>query len=117
MKIEFLNQVRAFVADYWGEWPSRLFAETSVNCDLGMDGDDGVEFMDAFSVRFGVDLTEFPHDNYFGPEGMVTPISLIDAFIARLTTGRWTRLAPLTLRQLAEAAENGRWVESRRETS
>ena len=114
MKIELLKQVRAFVADYWSEPPSRLFAETSVNCDLGMDGDDGVEFMDAFSSRFGVDLTEFPHDNYFGPEASATPISLIEAFIRRLSTGRWTTLAPLTLRHLAEAAENGRWVEAPR---
>ena len=110
VKIELLKQVRAFVAEYWSEPESRLFAETSVNCDLGMDGDDGVEFMDAFSVRFNVDLTEFPHDKYFGPEASATPISFIHASIRRLTTGRWTNLSPLTLRQLAVAVENGRWV-------
>ena len=109
-KIELLKQVSAFVAEYWYEPESGLFAETSVNCDLGMDGDDGVEFMDAFSVRFNVDLTEFPHDKYFGPEASATPISFISAFIRRLTTGRWTNLRPLTLRQLADAVENGRWV-------
>lgn len=110
VKIELLKQVRALVAEYWNEPESRLFAETSVNCDLGMDGDDGVEFMDAFSVRFNVDLTEFPHDKYFGPEASATPISFINASIRRLTTGRWTNLSPLTLRHLAEAVENGRWV-------
>ena len=110
VKTELLKQVRDFVAEYWYEPESGLFAETSVNCDLGMDGDDGVEFMDAFSEHFNVDLSEFPHDKYFGPEAGATPISFITAFIRRLTTGRWTNLSPLTLRQLAAAAENGRWV-------
>ena len=47
---------------------NRLSAETSVNDDLGMDGDDGVEFMQAFGKRSPLTLTAFPHERYFGPE-------------------------------------------------
>lgn len=112
---QLLKDVIAFVAEYWNEPESRLMAETSVNDDLGMDGDDGDEFMQAFSARFAVDLSAFPHDKYFGPEASATPLSFIAAIILRLTTGRWTKLSPLKLRQLAEAAKRGSWVESPRE--
>ena len=107
--MELLNDVIAFVAEYWDEPKSRLFAETSINNDLGMDGDDGLEFMEAFSRRFAVDLRTFPYDNYFGPEAAATPVSIIASMIRWITTGKSTNLAPLTLRQLALAAENGSW--------
>ena len=100
------------MAEYWGEPKSRLFAETSINNDLGMDGDDGLEFMEAFSGRFAVDLGTFPYHNYFGPEAPANPISIIVAMIRWITTGKSTNLSPLTLRQLAVAVENGRWVSS-----
>lgn len=112
MNMALLNEVTAFVVEYWGEPKSGLSAETSINDDLGMDGDDGLEFMEAFSRRFAVDLAAFPYDNYFGVEASATPISLIASALRRLTTGKWTTLSPLTVRQLAEAAENGRWEPS-----
>ncbi len=110
MNTELLNEVIAFVAEYWEEPKSRLSAETSINQDLGMDGDDGDEFMQAFSRRFAVDLGTFPYDNYFGVEAAATPISITVTLFRRLTTGKWSKHSPLTLRQLAEAVENGSWV-------
>lgn len=110
MNEDILNEVIAFVAEYWEEPKSQLTAETSINEDLGMDGDDGLEFMQAFSQRFAVDLATFPYDNYFGVEAAATPISIIAMMIRWLTTGKSTNLSPLTLRQLAVAVENGNWV-------
>ena len=116
MNDELLEEVKSFVAEYWREPKDRLRAETSVNDDLGMDGDDGSEFMQAFGERFAVDLTDFPHDKYFGPEAGANPLSLAAGVIRCLTTGRWSDLAPLTLRALAKAAGHRRWpVELRRE--
>jgi uncharacterized protein DUF1493 len=109
MNMELLNEVIAFVAEYCEEPKSRLTADTSINNDLGMAGDDGLEFMQAFSQRFAVDLRTFPHDKYFGVEAAATPISIIAAMIRWLTMGKSSKLSPLTLRQLAEAVENGRW--------
>lgn len=111
---QLLKDVIAFVAEYRNEPESRLMAETAVNDDLGVDGDDGIEFLEAFSARFAVDLSAFPHDQYFGPEASATPLSFIEAITLRLTTGRWSKLSPLKLRQLAEAVERGSWVESPR---
>ena len=110
MDSELLDEVKAFVAEFWLEPKGRLSAETSVNLDLGMDGDDGVEFMQAFSLRFGVDLSAFPHDKYFGPEAPATPISVVEAIIRRVKMGRWSDLCPLRVGALAEAAENRSWV-------
>lgn len=107
MNTELLEEVIAFVAEFWHEPKSRLSPETSVNDDLGMDGDDGIEFLQAFSVRFGVDLSGFPRDKYFGPEAAANPISIIEGIIRGVTTGRCSNLAPLTLRHLADAVENG----------
>ncbi len=110
MNMELLNEVIAFVAEYWEEPKNQLSAETSINEDLGIDGDDGFEFMQAFSRRFAVNLGAFPYDNYFGVEAAATPISIIVLMIRWLTTGKSTKLSPLTLRQLAEAVENGSWT-------
>ena len=116
MNDEALEEVKSFVAGFWREPKDRLSAATSVNDDLGMDGDDGVEFMLAFSERFGVDLAVFPLDKYFGPEAGATPLSMVEGIIRRVATGRWSELAPLTLHLLARAAERRRWpVESRPE--
>jgi len=117
MTCELLEEVKSFVAEYWGEPENRLAAETSVNEELGMDGDDGVEFMPAFGERFAVDLTAFPRDKYFGPEAGATPLSMLAGVIRRVTTGRWSGLAPLTLRQLADAAERRRWRPNRKPKS
>jgi hypothetical protein len=113
---DLLEEVKSFAAEYWGEPIERLTAETSVNEELGMDGDDGVEFMRAFGERFAVDLAAFPHGKYFGPEAGATPFSMLVGVVRRVATGRWSNLAPLTLRVLAEAAGQRRWpVESRPE--
>ncbi len=100
-----LEEVKAFVREFWYEPKRGLSAETSLNDDLGMDGDDAIEFMQAFSQRFKVDLTDFPYSKHFGPEAPATPLSVIESFVRRVRTGRWTDLTPLTLRELAEATE------------
>jgi acyl carrier protein len=110
MNTELLEEVKAFVAEFWREPKGRLSAETSVNDDLGMDGDDGVEFMQAFGERFAVDLTSFSHDKYFGPEAGATPLSMVKGIILRVKTGTWSNLAPLRLCDLTEAAERRSWV-------
>ena len=110
LNMALLNEVKTFVAEYWYEPKGGLSAETSVNCDLGMDGDDGIEFMQAFSERFGVDLTAFPCDDYFGPEASANPISIIIGTIRWWVTGRSSTLSPLPLRRLTEVVENRSWV-------
>lgn len=110
MNRDLLEEVKAFVAEVCYEPKNGLSAETSVNDDLGIDGDDGIEFMQEFGERFAVDLTSFAYDKYFGPEAGPTPVSLAKAIILRVTTGKWTDLVPLRLSDLTEAAERRSWA-------
>jgi acyl carrier protein len=110
MKESVLEEVKALVAECCSVSRKGLSAETSLNDDLGVDGDDGVEFMQAFSERFAVDLLAFPYAKHFGPEATPNPLSIADGLIRRVITGRWSALVPLTLRDLAEAAERRSWA-------
>lgn len=75
---------------YWAEVPAIPGCATrgqTFEEEPGMDGDDGVEFMQAFAERFAADRTSFPHDKYFGPEAGATPLSMVKGTIRRLTKG------------------------------
>jgi acyl carrier protein len=59
--------------------------------DLGMDGDDAVDFFNSVHERFGTDLTNLYEDwsNHFGPEGfscwngvIILPAALVGGLIA-----------------------------------
>jgi hypothetical protein len=107
---DLFEEVKSFVAEFWSVSPDRISAETAVNDDLGMDGDDGVDFLEAFCVRFGVDSSVFPHDKYFGPEAPADPISVIEGIVRRVTTGRWSDLPALTVGDLVMAVERRRSI-------
>jgi hypothetical protein len=51
------DRVRRFVCDLWCQSPHRLRADTRLEEDLGMTGDDAAEFPGAFTEAFDVDLT------------------------------------------------------------
>lgn len=50
---------------------SKIKLTSELNNDLGMDGDDAVEFFETFSKRFSVDLEELNvhWEQHFAPEG------------------------------------------------
>ncbi len=46
-----------------------LCRTTRLGEDLGMDGDDAVDFFEDFAETFRVDLADMRWDRHFGPEG------------------------------------------------
>jgi Protein of unknown function (DUF1493) len=66
------ERVYALVAEEQGVRREKLVASTTLSHDLGMEGDDAVEFFEQFSQKFAVDLTRLHEDwhCYFGPEGV-----------------------------------------------
>jgi hypothetical protein len=66
---DLLEQVKTFVAEFSSVRQDRISANTRVNDDLGIDGDDGEDFLKAFCARFGVDPSIFPPDKYFWTRG------------------------------------------------
>ncbi|WP_235581266.1 MULTISPECIES: DUF1493 family protein [unclassified Rhizobacter] len=76
--------------------------ETRINLDLGVDGDDGAELLDAFTKRFAVDIESFANAHYVGPEAGASPMS----FFRRILGGAGVRgaqsLDPLFIKDLVE---------------
>jgi hypothetical protein len=71
--------------------------------DLGVDGNDAVELLYAFSQKFNVNIDQFPFGDYFGPEAGFNPIaSLWHAFF-----GKKFKFKELTVSDLVKAAKNG----------
>ena len=103
MKSETIEVVIRFVAEETGVEPSRITAATRLGEDLGVDGDDATDLMAAFASRFSVDLGEFDHSLHFGPEAGWSPFSVFRVFTDQ------EDLQPVTVGQMAEAAEKGVW--------
>lgn len=64
------HEVIAFVADFTGFAPGKIKQESTLFGDLGVDGADGWELVDAFGKEFSVDIRNFHSDRHFGPEGL-----------------------------------------------
>jgi acyl carrier protein len=104
MKSETPQGVIELVAEQTGVSPSRISAATRIGEDLGVDGDDAADLLTEFASRFHVDLAGFQFPRHFGPEAGWSPFYALYC----LLTGRG-RTEPVTVQQLAEAAERGVW--------
>lgn len=108
MKHSF-EDVCVFVADVLSVDRSSLTLSTTMS-QLGVDGDDADEFMQEFSKRFAVDLSDFRFADYFGSEASALLPLLPFAWIYRLVRHKGkSRFKPLHLADLHSAAINGRW--------
>jgi acyl carrier protein len=65
------DQVVKFTCDQLGVKPAKVKSESRLNLDLGMDGDDAVEFFEKFKTQFSVDLEDLDihWDQHFAHEG------------------------------------------------
>ena len=64
---------------------SSVNMDTSLNYDLGIDGDDAIEFFEKIQEEFHVNLSTFiieDYDKYFGPEGF-NPLELVMILLKR----------------------------------
>ncbi len=92
METEHLKaEVLRLVAEQTGVVPDKIHPSSRLLHDLGMDGDDAVEFFDSLHERFGTDLTHL-HEHWsehFGPEGVscwsgfiMLPAAIIGGMVA-----------------------------------
>lgn len=74
------EQVFLFVVRELGIKKAKLSLSSRLNHDLGMDGDDAVEFFEKFKTEFRVDLKPLGErwSEHFGPEG-VSPVATLIA--------------------------------------
>ncbi|WP_138761757.1 DUF1493 family protein [Pseudomonas lactis] len=74
---------------------------TSLNFDLGCDGVEAKQFMEALEQDFGVDLGDYDAYRYFQPP-------VFDVFLKRRAKGRGDKI-PLTIGMLYLAIKNHSW--------
>ena len=101
------EEVRDFLCEQWRVRPQRLTPGTRLLHDLGIDGDDAEEILIDFAERFHVDLSAFPFSDYFGSEFGAGTRWLV----RKVRGGDALRLAPITVQDLLDAANCGRWIE------
>ena len=75
--------------------------QTSINFDLGCDGSEAKQLMDALEQEFALDLGDFDTYRYFNPPGF-------DVFLKRRAKGRGEKV-PLTLGMLYLAIKTHSW--------
>jgi hypothetical protein len=75
MSDEFLKQVLGLIEKKMGRYKKPITRETCLEKDLGMTGDDAVEFLLDYGKKYSVDLTKFDIRKYFMPEGDVFGMS------------------------------------------
>jgi len=105
------NEIIKFISEFTSVKAEKISPSTLINIDLGVDGDDGAEFLEEYAKRFNVDLDPIS-EIYFGPEGSsILFIILWPYYLVRWLLGYKTNdLAPLPVLQLIKSAEAGKWV-------
>jgi len=111
------EEVIAFVAAEMLCSTNAITAHTTLFGDLGIDGDDGDEFLVAFKKRFSVDMCGYRVNRHFGPEGFVPWAPLLWIFYA--LRGRRKRegtpesragLLPISVQVLIDSARARKWT-------
>ncbi|MCW3465167.1 DUF1493 family protein [Chitinophaga nivalis] len=85
-----------------------ITSETMLEDDLGITGDDAVEFIIAFGKVFNVDVSHFMAAEYFEPEGDI----IIPAIMRFLTGKKKKATKKLTVGHLEKATVAGRLDEN-----
>ena len=92
-----------FLSDELSVNKEKLSPHSRIFHDLGVDGEDGVDLLNAYSKKFNVDISDFPYSAYFGDEGTISPFG----FLARLLKGRTKdNKKPLTVSDLVEGVKS-----------
>jgi acyl carrier protein len=106
------DAIVAFVARQTAVRADRIRPETTLFGDLRIDGDDGVELLEAFSQRFGVDMSACDFRRYFGPEGvtLLTPFVWLGYLFKSGSPESRAGLWPISIAHLVRVAELHRWV-------
>ena len=79
MNDETFDRLKAFVIKESAVDNEEITRDTQIEDDLGVTGDDAVDFIIAYGKVFNVDVTKFMAANYFNAEGSVILPSLLRA--------------------------------------
>jgi hypothetical protein len=96
-------ELSEFICEQLGLRKRVLTPATRLQADLGVEGEDGTDLMEAFASRFEVDISAFEVNRYFGPEAGWNPVAWL-----------WyhffgTRRTDITVDMLQQAIDEGAW--------
>ncbi len=74
------NNIKKFTTEQAGVMEERVTENASLEDDLGIYGDDAVEYLVAFGKKFKVDVSGFMAADYFSGEGDVILPALLQHF-------------------------------------
>lgn len=83
MNQELFARIKDFVVNKAAVEEEEVTENASIEDDLGVSGDDAVEFIISFGKRFNVDVSKFMAAEYFSPEGDVILPALIRFFTGK----------------------------------
>lgn len=84
MRSEIFEKVKAFTIKQTAVSEKKVTEEAELENDLGISGDDAVDFIIAFGKEFNVDISKFMAADYFSPEGD----SILPAIIRMFTRSK-----------------------------
>ncbi len=125
-----VERVMAFVAHETAFPARKLSLDTRLSFDIGLAGDDAIEFFEAFVLEFGVDpgsLQDLDFDEHFGDERPAHPLVVLGGGLLLLAgcirplrpltqavRHRWLEKEPpggaVRVQDLVSAAAAGRWL-------
>lgn len=109
-----LVEIAEFIENLTGFNRNRVAVNTTLLSDIGLDGEDAIDFLLEFSTRFNVDMSSLRFSDHFGTEGL--PLYVLPGCAWALLRFLWymdwhkaVRLKPIYVRDLINAARAGRW--------
>ena len=82
--------------------PDKLTLDTLLEKDLGITGDDAIDFIEEFAQEFNVDISSFDYSKYFREEGF----NVFEVFSRLLFREKNINHADVSIRKLREAVHN-----------
>ena len=104
MSSEIFDKIKKFTVKQAAVTEEEVTENASLENDLGVSGDDAVEFIIAFGKEFNVDVSKFMAADYFSPEGDF----ILPAIIRFFTGKKKTKQKDLILKHLEKAMIAGR---------
>jgi len=100
------EEIQSLVSEFCAIKKKKLTPEAALYWDLGIYGDDAIEFMEAFFNKYDIDYTGFCFDKYFLPEDSVRQL-----FHRLFNSRESSKYLPITLQHLFEVAKAKKWFE------
>lgn len=69
MNDDMFNKLKSFIIEETGVEENEVTRETRIENDLGITGDDAIDFLLAYGKAFHVDVSKFMAADYFDGEG------------------------------------------------